>query len=431
MTLLQYYHITFDTWAAVFCLVAVVVIWPARSLDRASSQSCIALLLTDCILNVAEVCAWACRGVDGEWAFYLVRISKFTVGICANLLLIFMAIHMSSVIITRHGRVNMLMVCITFGLAVFGIAIMAVSQFFDFLYTFDENYIIVRKSGYVVFALVNMLGLIPLFIQTLENRKALRKRELLVFLAMCILPVLGGAAQLILADISTYNVANSVSFILLILVHQYEYTADVIERERLRANEQIDLYTRQIQPHFIYNSLSAIRADLPEGSKAWDSLNHFAGFLRGSIDLLSAEGCIRAEREFKTVEDYLYMEKQRFGEDLNVIYDINDMDFELPPFTVQTMVENAVRHGVRENPDGRGTLELKSYAADEAHIIEVKDDGPGYDINDTNSVTDTDGHKHIGIENVEKRLKLMCNGTLEIFSESEKGTLARIIIPKI
>ncbi len=75
----------------------------------------------------------------------------------------------------------------------------------------------------------------------------------------------------------------------------------------------------QIKPHFIYNSLTAIRSYLDEPEKAEEVLDHFAGFLRGSIDMLEETGCIRAAREFETVE-------------------------------------NAVRHGIRESGTGKGTV---------------------------------------------------------------------------
>ena len=79
--------------------------------------------------------------------------------------------------------------------------------------------------------------------------------------------------------------------------------------EDLKAQQRIKTMVSQIQPHFIYNSLTAIRATLDEPDKARELINHFSRFLRGSIDLLEEAECIPAERELETVDHYLFMEK--------------------------------------------------------------------------------------------------------------------------
>ena len=157
--------------------------------------------------------------------------------------------------------------------------------------------------------------------------------------------------------------------------------------------------------------------------------------------MLDETGCIRASREFETVENYLYMEKERFGDDLTVVYEIGDSDFDLPPFSVQTLVENAVRHGIRESETGKGTVRIKSYRTDTEHVVEVWDDGAGFQDGayqlggagqpDTEQATDTgEGNRHrthIGLSNLQKRLSLMCGGWVEIGNEKE--TVVRMKIP--
>ena len=190
--------------------------------------------------------------------------------------------------------------------------------------------------------------------------------------------------------------------------------------------DRTKLLMAQIQPHFIYNSLTAIRAYLDEPDRAEAAINHFSGFLRGSIDLLNEENCITAGRELKTVRDYLYMEKERFGKSLDVVYDLRDEDFFIPAFSVQVLAENAVNHGIRESKTGKGSVTVRSFATDTEHIIEVEDDGKGFTFEEPKD----DDRSHIGLSNLRKRLEMMCGGKLEIISEPDKGTLARIKIPK-
>lgn len=200
--------------------------------------------------------------------------------------------------------------------------------------------------------------------------------------------------------------------------------------EDLKAQQRIRTMMSQIRPHFIYNSLTAIRSYLGEPRKAEDVLDHFALFLRGSIDVLDCTDCIPAARELETVNNYLYMEKERFGDKLTVVTDLEDVDFLLPPFTVQILAENAVRHGIRGAEEGRGTLTIKIYRAKNAHIIEVRDNGRGFDtaiLEQAQSGAEMQGH--IGLKNLKERLALMCGGTLAVESEPGKGTLARVSIP--
>ncbi len=430
--LVQFLHMTLETWAAVFCLVAIIVIYPTRSIDRNSSRSCILLLFTDIILNVADVFSWVYCGLDSRFAYYASRISVFTVRFCVYLMIVLAAWHVSAVIITRGGKVNNKLMLVSVILSGIGVLNIIASQIFGYLYTFDEHNFFIRKDEYGLSILIAELAFIPVLIQTIANRHTLRRREYIGFISIHILTILGGVLQYAIEGASYFNVANSISLVTLIMIHQYEYTADVMKKEKVRADEQIRLYSRQIQPHFIFNSLSAIRSYIPEGSKARESINHFAGFLRGCIDLLTAEDCIPASREFATVNDYLYMEQERFGSDLAVVTDIEDEDFTIPAFSVLTLAENAISHGIREKEDGRGTLTIRSYMERRKHVIEVIDDGVGFDALSyaASQVPDDGMVKHIGINNVKKRLTLMCCGELCIQSKPGEGTTVRIEIPK-
>jgi sensor histidine kinase YesM len=209
------------------------------------------------------------------------------------------------------------------------------------------------------------------------------------------------------------------------MIEQKElYYQQKLENEELKTK----ILIAQIKPHFIYNCLTVIRSFLDEPEKAEDALNHYAGFLRGSVDLLEETECIRADREFHTVDNYLYMQKQRFEDQLTVVTEYQDVSFFLPAFSVQILVENAVDHGIRGTPDGCGTVSIRSYEKDGFHVIEVEDDGVGMPTENRNP-TSPDDRLHVGLRNIEKRLKLMCGGTLSIESEEGKGTKATIRIP--
>lgn len=100
--------------------------------------------------------------------------------------------------------------------------------------------------------------------------------------------------------------------------------------------------------------------------------------------------------------------------------------FFLPPLTLQPIVENSVRHGIRETQDGKGTVTIMTREYDDRNEVVVSDNGKGF-----YPQSNTDFNRpHIGIENVRYRLKSMCNGTLTINSVTGQGTVAVISVPK-
>ena len=183
----------------------------------------------------------------------------------------------------------------------------------------------------------------------------------------------------------------------------------------------------QIKPHFLYNSLGAIEALCDSDPKAAkDATVKFSRYLRGNMDSISAEGLIDFEKELAHTKLYLELEKLRFEDALEIRYDISCTDFKTPVLTLEPLVENAVRHGVRKNEDGVGYVAVSTSEYSDRYEIAVTDNGPGFDVT---AVMD-DGNSHIGIENVRSRLKAVCSGKLQINSVPGQGTTATIIIPK-
>ena len=144
--------------------------------------------------------------------------------------------------------------------------------------------------------------------------------------------------------------------------------------------------------------------------------------------MLEETACIPADREFKTVDDYLYMQKLRFEDRLNIVTDYRDRSFFIPAFSLQMLVENAVEHGISGSKDLHGIVWIRSFEEDGFHVVEVEDNGAG--IPPEKPVgSEEDQRLHVGLRNVEKRLERMCRGTLTIRSLEGKGTVAVIRIP--
>lgn len=198
--------------------------------------------------------------------------------------------------------------------------------------------------------------------------------------------------------------------------------------EQLRETD-MSIMLSQIQPHFLYNSLSAIRElCLEDPEEAPRALEEFSAFLRGNMDSLRSKVPVPFSRELEHVKHYLHLEQIRFGDDLHVEYDIQEEDFFLPTLTIQPIVENAVKYGVGNKEEG-GTVRISTCREREKIVITVEDDGIGFDVDEIEHIpVQKDGRTHIGLSNVKHRLKKMVNGTMTIHSRRETGTIVRITL---
>ena len=189
---------------------------------------------------------------------------------------------------------------------------------------------------------------------------------------------------------------------------------------------KISIMLSQIQPHFLYNSLTAIRqlCDI-DPQKAKQAVTLFARYLRGNTESLTTAHCIPFEKELEHVKSYLALEQIRFEDELQVEYDIQAHCFLLPSLSLQPLVENAVRHGVSKKAGG-GKVTIRTTETGDAFMVTVCDDGVGFDPDRIPQSR----HMPVGIENVRNRLWNMCGGTLAVRGIPGAGVSAVITLPK-
>ena len=190
---------------------------------------------------------------------------------------------------------------------------------------------------------------------------------------------------------------------------------------------KVGVMVSQIQPHFIYNALTSIAMMCQiDPDTAQEATITFADYLRGNMDSLNRTRPVPFTTELEHLKKYLYIEKMRFADLLNIEYDIQTVDFQLPLLSIQPLVENAVKHGVGMKEDG-GTVTIATKETDTAYEVIIKDDGVGFD---PDAPRPDDGKSHVGMENTKKRLRDMCGAYVEITSAIGEGTTARVILPK-
>ena len=201
--------------------------------------------------------------------------------------------------------------------------------------------------------------------------------------------------------------------------HEYE--------EKLRNQQRTKLMLSQINPHFMINSLGAIK-ELCDSKEARVAVDQFARYLQGNMETMMRQDIISFKSELEHTKAYLALEQIRFEDELQIKYDITCSDFGISTLSLQPIVENAVRHGVRGSEKDVGTVIISTREFDDRYEIKVSDDGVGFDPD--NIKPKNDGREHIGIQNVRDRLKAVCNAEMIIESTPGEGTDVSIIIPK-
>ena len=200
------------------------------------------------------------------------------------------------------------------------------------------------------------------------------------------------------------------------------YTSIYLTRQKELEAQKNALMLSQINPHFIYNTLSTIASMCDTSPKQAKYLTiDFSQYLRKNISTLTSDAVIPFEQEMEHVACYLKIEKARFRERLNVNYSIGCKDFFVPPLTVQPLVENAVKHGITKKAEG-GSIKICTYEENEHYVIEIIDDGVGFD--------DEATELHVGLQNAKSRIASMCRGELTVKSKVGVGTRVTIQIPK-
>lgn len=203
-----------------------------------------------------------------------------------------------------------------------------------------------------------------------------------------------------------------------------EKDRQLAEKERKLTERRIATMMSQIRTHFIFNVLTAISGFCKyDAEKADEALILFSRYLRRNIKIIEEEGLIDFSKELEQLQDYVALEQLRFPDTITFEEGIEETNFQIPPLTIQPIVENAIKHGLVEH--GRsGRVKLQTMSDERNIIITVSDDGIGF------IPEECIREESVGIRNVRFRLESMVRGSLTIESSPDKGTKVTIYIPK-
>lgn len=181
----------------------------------------------------------------------------------------------------------------------------------------------------------------------------------------------------------------------------------------------------QIQPHFFFNTLNAIISlHAVDDEKMKDLLLAFSNYLQMSFDFQNVDLVVPLDYELKLVRSYLDIEQIRFGDKIQIVWDIPEsLLLNVPPLSIQTLVENAIRHGILPQRGG-GTITIRITESNEEYKVSIIDNGVGFDTTRPRKQTS------VGLINTEQRLKQLFGTELVVESAMGEGTTIAFTIPK-
>jgi len=151
---------------------------------------------------------------------------------------------------------------------------------------------------------------------------------------------------------------------------------DTLKLESLIKELELKTIKAHINPHFIFNSLNGIRALVVENpERARRAITELSNILRSSMQVEKIE-TVTLEKELNIVKDYLALENMRFEDRLKIVYEIDDdtLDQPVPPMMLQTLVENAIKHGISRQVNG-GVVKIVSDFKNDYHELAVINTG--------------------------------------------------------
>ncbi len=204
------------------------------------------------------------------------------------------------------------------------------------------------------------------------------------------------------------------------------------EQSRLLLEARLDALQRQINPHFLFNTLNSITSlvrSKPELAR--EMIVKLANILR--VLLKDREAFVPFAEELSFTDDYLDIEVVRFGEKLRVVKEIaaDTLNVVVPSMLLQPLIENSIKHGLEPRIDG-GTVTLRSrFTRDGRLLVEVEDDGVGMEPGRAASGEIARPGTGIGMRNVMERMEVLYGDAAEVEVESRpgRGTKVTLVMP--
>jgi len=194
--------------------------------------------------------------------------------------------------------------------------------------------------------------------------------------------------------------------------------------EALAASARLEALRARLNPHFLFNALHTLAALVKfHPSAAEGAIERLGDMLRYTLKE-DSRGVVEFSKEYDFTRQYLAFEQLRYEERLSINLDVDasSFDFDVPPFSIQTLAENAVHHAIAIRPEG-GSIWITSRRNGAGLLVSVRDDGPGQRV-------DTSDSHQLGLRSVRERLVAAFGESAELqIDRNDGGFQASFIVP--
>ena len=397
-------------------LFGLIMTISSRYADKATRRFLIMIFIVLALYLGSNLLSMAAELFLGNWL--VTRSAIFFESLFSSILLPLLALYM----MRRCGETSrsaVMYIVDVIWLAYF--ALLTYTQMTKSIYYVTPDNVYHRGPLYPVLLVPPVLIMLVILIALIRRRDRLTRRQFNAFLMYIAIPVIAMGLQMFNYGIHFIALGTTIATGVMMTILLLDQTEQAARQQQKIADQQAGLTVLQMRPHFIYNTMMSIYYLIAEDPKrAQKVILDFSTYLKKNFTAISKEGLIPFEEELEHAKAYLSVAQVRFEDELNVEYDTPYTDFDLPPLTLQPLVENCVKHGVDPERDPL-QITVKTERTDDGYDVIVADTGPGFDVDAATAGT------RVGLANVRERLEAY-GDSLEISSRKGGGSVVTLHI---
>ena len=279
----------------------------------------------------------------------------------------------------------------------------------------------ISRNGYLVSVSFLVQNIIIIIMLLISSKKLV---ESIGFLIATLFPIAAALTGMFFDDLRLHGVGLSMMLLIVFFGYQSDMERELLDKQVELSENKVSLLMEQIHPHFIYNALQQIALLSDEDPTAVKpAIYNFSAYLRKNFEALTNEKMIPFAQEMEHVDAYVALSKILPSRNFEIKKDFKVTDFRIPALTVQPLVENAIYYGIGMSKEG-DVIRIETREEGGYIMVIVADDGHG----GQTELTTQKKHKSVGTANVKTRLKILCDGEMNL-NKSPEGTEAVIKIP--
>ena len=407
-------NISFDLFGMVICTIIHLTMFIDKR-GEISMPYFMCILLLEVLLLFWDIVGWL---IDGKPSLIFLN-NALNYYLYGSVLLIIAAywLYLRELYREHRGEMAVMTDIIKVVLAA-GLLLIVSNVFTCVLFTIDPDTSLYTRSDLFFLSSVAPLAMSLVAMAAILKFEEDPRRKI-VLLTYILIPLMAMVVQMFVYGTSLQYFAMMFSVVLMYVNIHLARSTELINNETDMSKQRAAVMVSQIQPHFLYNALTAIMNIKGNPPETRDAIAEFGHYLRKNLDSISQNHPIPIDRELDHVETYLTLRRLKYGDRIDVGLELDDQGFFIPPYTVKIILERAIEynviHGVRAL-----RMVIRTESTDRDHVLVISDLSPSEE-----SLEFVAGYNE-DIEILRARVRNMVGGTIDNHV-TDGGTLDCII----